>query len=415
MALPFILWAQTFTKMNNFPAPNAFCTWVFATSENDVFITSFNTHSLYTTHNGGATWNSVLLDSNVELALTDVYFTDSLNGWVVGNEQISGGRGRVYKTTDGGYTWQNVTASVTNNTGAATFGAIRFNGQNGIVGCDNGFVDSNNNPLFYTTNNGGISWTAVKTFPGASTGSSFSITRIANDPVNGTFQLTGTFHVFTNVILNSIDNGASFFVPYFEQNTGNNPLDIFNVNGTGSIYWMATHNPRKSTDNGLSFTAFQYPGLPNKRILSGFFSDPNNGYIVGDGSSIYKTADGGNTWTTLQSGGTEVFRNVFQIQNTVWVVGQGGAVYKSNNAVLNTLDHGKDNQVKIYPNPASDYIIIENASRDDIKLISVTGQLVSVKKIEKLSNGTLKADISNLNKGVYILKLKDNSYKILKD
>jgi photosystem II stability/assembly factor-like uncharacterized protein len=53
---------------------------------------------VYKTTNGGVTWNSLAKPANIMLLA--VYFTDDLNGFVVGKSNS------IYKTTDGGMSWQ---------------------------------------------------------------------------------------------------------------------------------------------------------------------------------------------------------------------------------------------------------------------------------------------------------------------
>ena len=64
----------------------------------------------------------------------------------------------------------------------------------------------------------------------------------------------------------------------------------------------------------------------------------------------------------------------------------------------------KDNNIKIYPNPASDKIFIETGFNDDaqISIYNVLGELVSQTQIK---NEKFEMDISELKKGIYILMI----------
>lgn len=410
--------AQTFTKLTNFPDPDAFCTWVFATSVNDAYVTVFGTNSLYTTHDGGQTWNSIVLGPDT-YELTDVYFTDPMNGWVCGSIEATG-VGVLFKTTDGGLTWQDVSANIPSRA-TASFSAVRFNGLNGVLGSNRGNINTNNNfSIFYTTNDGGVTWTQHNTFTGAPTFGEIEITRISNNPVSGTFELAARYNGITNFIL-SIDQNFNSQVVFSESTGGFNekiPFDIFNVNGT--VYLFTTTEPFKSTD-GINYTPFQYPVLnpSGSRILSGFFDTPDKGYIVGDNAAIYKTEDGGNTWTTLQhvnSGPNITLRNVFKFQNVIWAVGQDGAVYRSQDASLSTNnDFITGKEVKIYPNPTADNIVIDGADSDKIQVYTVSGRdVTSVTGVNRLSEDKVKVDLSNLKPGLYIIQAGNRSHKVLK-
>ncbi|MFC2087179.1 LamG-like jellyroll fold domain-containing protein [Bacteroidota bacterium] len=70
-----------------------------------------------------------------------------------------------------------------------------------------------------------------------------------------------------------------------------------------------------------------------------------------------------------------------------------------------------DNQLKIYPVPARDYVYIEfpNANFEEFKLMlySVSGELI--KEVDKIYTGRVKLDNENLAKGFYIVELVSNN------
>lgn len=73
----------------------------------------------------------------------------------------------------------------------------------------------------------------------------------------------------------------------------------------------------------------------------------------------------------------------------------------------------KELLVNIYPNPASEKLVV-NAPKGDVLLYTITGELISTKK----SNGnTLIFNISNLPNGIYLLKVfsngVNNTFKII--
>jgi hypothetical protein len=70
----------------------------------------------------------------------------------------------------------------------------------------------------------------------------------------------------------------------------------------------------------------------------------------------------------------------------------------------------EENKFKIYPNPAHDYLIIENPAdhcNAQIRIYSVLGQLWIGQKLEDLKN---LLNISNLPKGVFVIILKDDNH-----
>lgn len=66
------------------------------------------------------------------------------------------------------------------------------------------------------------------------------------------------------------------------------------------------------------------------------------------------------------------------------------------------------NETKIYPNPASEQLNIElkNFSTCKLEILDLNGRIINVENA-KFENSTIKFDISNLEKGFYILQIRD--------
>jgi hypothetical protein len=70
------------------------------------------------------------------------------------------------------------------------------------------------------------------------------------------------------------------------------------------------------------------------RDLKGvFFTDANNGVVVGDGGTILRTTNGGRTWTSQPSGTTNhLYAVFFTDANTGFVAGQAGTILRTTDA-----------------------------------------------------------------------------------
>ena len=60
----------------------------------------------------------------------------------------------------------------------------------------------------------------------------------------------------------------------------------------------------------------------------------------------------------------------------------------------------------IYPNPATDYIIVTDLNNRNIEILDISGKLILTKKI---NSDRYKLNISSLKPGSYILKLSENN------
>ncbi|UPT71216.1 MAG: T9SS type A sorting domain-containing protein [Flavobacterium sp. JAD_PAG50586_2] len=130
------------------------------------------------------------------------------------------------------------------------------------------------------------------------------------------------------------------------------------------------------------------------------------------------------TNTNWQAASFGIYRSCFiQSDNTIWSCGgyTGDGTYTARNVptqigcTLGIDDISNSNSVKVYPNPAADfiYITVNNQSISKITLFDVSG-----KKILELNQPVEKIDISELTKGVYVLKLtsedKTTTQKVIK-
>jgi len=73
-----------------------------------------------------------------------------------------------------------------------------------------------------------------------------------------------------------------------------------------------------------------------------------------------------------------------------------------------------DNKINIYPNPASTYLQVDcgNLQTESVQILDITGKLVLLSSLR----GTKQSiDISNLQNGVYFIKLGNNIQKFIKN
>jgi photosystem II stability/assembly factor-like uncharacterized protein len=181
-------------------------------------------------------WEALSLGTDADF--NDVWFADTLNGWIVGGSyQIQGGL--VGRTRDGGRTWR-FTSGLTTDESAFSFGAVRFlDDHRGVAVGSGGRI--------FVTDDGGDNW------------------RLAQSGSSG---------------LSDID-----FIDRWDGWAA----------GTGGVYRTQdggeTWAPmmRSSSENGYTWgSAID-------------FLDSWNGWMVGQSGSVMITADGGATWRRVQT------------------------------------------------------------------------------------------------------------------
>jgi hypothetical protein len=137
--------------------------------------------------------------------------------------------------------------------------------------------------------------------------------------------------------------------------------------------------------------------------------------FIANDAGVYYTKDGGVSWNRL---GTNMpFVAVLDIQfnsnHTRLIAGTfGRSMYTMDlNSIMTGIPENYSGQkidIRVYPNPASDYVIIAcDKGIETVSLFSVNGALL-------LKTSSTKISLSSLPKGVYIVEVSAFNQKIRK-
>ena len=374
--------------------------------------------------NGQGQW--VPLSSSPNATLTSVYFVSADTGY------ISSFGGKVYKTTDGGLNFSQVS-----NNGPA-FSLCFLNARKGFGTRDNYILATQNsgntwysnytNPNFMEiknvcfpdkkhgfatalssdvidfvlkTNNGGTNWDTIRT----------------QDPNYPLFQC-----IFFKDSLNGFIGSADGKI--FKTSDGGNlwtPVVVTNISGIKSIYFPTSDTGYTATevdgvyktiDGGNSWNHLSciFPS----QLTSIWFTDAKHGFVGGgddnDFMILYKTINGGITWLSCSS--------VAHSLNAMYFSGSMPGYAVGNEIVMKYTDpSGLDNNTfsetnfDLYPNPATKSLTIETSKNATVEIVNMQGQLV--KAIPNISNKT-SIDISGLQDGMYFVKLTTDEGSVVR-
>lgn len=396
--------------------------------------------------------------------LGKVQFVNSTEGW------ISGGVGDLLHTTDSGVSWTVVTPFPDDSVWCSSDPAVSMSWINQTHGWKiNSYGPEYGNSygvVVHRTTDGGNTWQKID---------------ISNSPGDFGFQIqfvdvnTGWllyFNFTTQVatFLKTIDggdnwlpfNGAGIFYfvdanngwsyygsgqngyepPYKilrTTNGGNDWTEQFTDNLLGSynkIYftdlnngWIVGDNGKvlNTTDGGANWNYITNSGInANERSKSVFFLDANTGWISSKDDQghafIKQTTDGGASWTThgTFTGYGSIYSIYFYDAQNGWVTGfDPPSIYHYSGTTDNSDQINPVNEFELqqnYPNPFNPGTRIQysiNSSKFvSLKVYDVLGNEIATLVSEDKPAGNYEVDFtsSGLTSGVYFYQLKSGSY-----
>ncbi len=286
--------------------------------------------SVYATTDGGQTWQFITDGSNQRhktsygqpeylgkeplhtFTLYDIDFTDTLNGWIVGDLGVilhtaSGGKGK-WKHQRGGPRFHN-------SADAVLLGVDFVSKQLGWVVGENGTI--------LHTRNGGVTWESQ------SSPSHLLVGVCAISPKEG--YVVGD----RGSILRTEDGGTVW-----------NAQDSRTTECFGATHFVSAQKGWAVAEAGVVLHTINGGAVWERQasetqqdLLSVFFVDENTGWCVGSGGEIIHTDNGGQTWKRQKSGTPwNLFDVHFTSKRRGWAVGMNGTV-------LSTVDGGSSWQL----------------------------------------------------------------------
>jgi len=396
-----------------------------------------------------AQWTS--LNSTTAANLHDVDFISPLYGVAAGDGNT------ILLTTDGGAIW----SDINNNQITGDIYSVTVRNTDTIyVSTFNATLQSG---TIYKTENGGAAWVAVGTdnqlahkidlaLPGPSplyaAGSSLvssvnpgtgwdtlsnniagtnilDILRFADPQVGHISGLVSGFTTYSAYFLRTEDAGANWYRGDVFSFPNNDPLTAMcfegpdtafvftndyngfmpsNINGLIKIYGFQQSIPFPG-DTAFTFTSQVINSAMPAYINDGIFLDSFLGYAMGNNGTVYKTIDGGVTWTIDYVAGSPLVSVDFS-GNTGYAVGGNGAIIKySLPAAVSEIDLSMD--IDVHPYLANEYLVVNTGRLSGIRyeITNVTGS--------RIESGVLYSDeniirVSEYAEGVYFLTLYIN-------
>ncbi|MCH2021570.1 MAG: YCF48-related protein [Saprospiraceae bacterium] len=363
----------------------------------------------------------VSLTSGTNNNLYDIDFPTSNIGFV------AGANGMILKTTDAGQIW------VAMNTGTNTdfYGIVFLDADTGFVVGDAGL---------FKTINGGTSWTTVAiptsqnlrdiTFVnnqvGFCTGGNGTIIKTIDGGDTWAVKTTTATRTISSIQFPSANIGYAVQTGYnWEFLKTNDGGDNWTKTSIGPISNLSSLEAVHFTDTSKGFVGGWYLSAfvttqdggntwsnvstsISPQVYDIYFPSPAEGYMVGWYGEIYHSIDSGTTWTAQQSGYTNSLRSIYSTDSSIiYIVGEQGLILKSSSITNISPKKYQEKQVKLFPNPCHDLLIVELTTPIDatvcLSIYNALGEELLVHPVSKTNK--IEVDLSLFAKGIYTYSL----------
>lgn len=335
-------------------------------SQSDVYYVGAASGGIFKTVNGGADWTPIFDDQQM-LSIGDIEISKNNNNLIyVGTGEVNAGGGSlvydgdgIYKSTDGGTTWQSKGLPDIGSVGKIVLDPnndnITFVGAMGPL-----FRNSSNRGVYKSTN-GGDSWQQV-----LAVSDSTGIVDMAIHPTNGNIVYAASWERIrrpnrrqyggiTSGIYRTTDGGANWTeltngLPSLASQKGRIGIDISQSNPNVLYARYANTNGNiqgvyKTTNGGDSWTAVNSSQLTDVGFhwwFGGIFIDPTDENVLYNVDfEVQKSTNGGTSWSNVFTNAhVDQHAMAFNVSasNEVLLGNDGGLYYSTNGGASATKD-----------------------------------------------------------------------------
>jgi photosystem II stability/assembly factor-like uncharacterized protein len=239
-------------------------------------------------------------------------------GGLTGTAFAPGDNGSLAKTTDGGKTWTRGNVATSEDVIDVAFPTAQV-----------GYALDSSGGLF-RTNDGGGTW---KTLDTGTTARPFQIAA----PTTSTIILAGPTGMRRST------NSGDTFSTVTGKDVVKAKLDAIDRAGS-ALFASGSRDLLRSTDRGKTWKAIHKPAVSRRpaRVLQVDFLDAKTGYFLAQGGALWRTANGGRTWTALPGVGTDTAYGIAFSSKTkgYLVIDRFGDVSQRSGFLLKTTDGG---------------------------------------------------------------------------
>lgn len=376
------------------------------------------------THDGGDTWTAATIDSLENNFLMDITASSGRVVHVIGWNSVAGG-GNVFRSKDGGATWQREAANAFRDAASYPDDILFFTPRDGLI-----FGDPAGGCFeIYKTSDGGDTWTRIPcanippSMAPAEGGLNFMMDHYNNTVWAQTVVFSANGSTYSR-LLQSDDKGLHWYVKCSSM-----PLDFSDgrlrfrndkiglYKNNGKLY--------RTTDGGATWNRVNYSGTWFSRDLDNVPGRPGTWISTGGGAGVFSlygrgssiSYDDGDTWHILD---TAVNHTCIEMSNAAFGFGggvtdgsggNGAFVYSiaNNNRMAADFSPGTDAELSVYPNPNNGRFKLKSKSLSvdaALQIYSAEGRLVHSTIIPANTTETF-IDLKQSPSGAYQLRITE--------
>lgn len=317
--------------------------------------------------------------------------------------------GRIYLSGDRGVNWIELQPFGSANKAWASLAMNKDGGT--VLAAKSGLLDGQ----LTMSKDGGGTWNEI--YPAGNRKENWNAVAVSDD------GLTMIAAMYEGSVYTSTNGGTSWNKSSIANDYGWNKAAI---SADGNKMFMCSEGRLYlSTNKGSSWKELKLAGddsynwrvaaMSNdgSKLIAGISDDQENG-------RVYYSSDGGSAWNETQPLGNELANweagSMSKNGASVIVGARSGHIYMTGSmfaTAIKTVDQARG--VKIYPNPATDVIIIDSETASELCDIEVYNSLgVRVSNVQQITEKQIQ--INELNSGVYFLNLHfaNNTTKVVR-
>ncbi|MFH0734385.1 MAG: YCF48-related protein [bacterium] len=333
--------------------------------------------------------------------ISDMYFRDEYNGWLVGGYNLST---KLFRTTDAGNTWTNQTVNVNQNLQSIFF-----------VDQTYGWIAGTNGTILQTLDSGSTWGSQVTPTVAHLNDIAFYDTQLGYAVGKGTYGV----HTGQNVILKTYNSGLLWNVIYAE--TANDQFGHVFCFDENTFLVISNKKVYKSSDGGTTLNTLFVNTQSSFSITSAEFFGPANGYLATT-EGIYRTLDGGSTWNSNINLSCQSLTFISPTEG--WGASSSyGIIHTKNGGVssVETIENGDFipdgySLEQNFPNPFNpSTTILFNLPQNEfvtLKIYDILGKEITTLINQQLNAGSYKNlwSPSNLASGIYFYSLQAGKF-----